>query len=423
MNQQTALAILKSGRNVFLTGPAGSGKTFLLNEFIKHLRENGVRPVVTASTGISATHMNGVTIHSWSGLGIKDTLSDEDLELMARNMPLRLRIGSAKVLIIDEISMLHAHQLDIVDRICRRFKHPDQPFGGLQVIFSGDFFQLPPVSRGPRGAVAYAYESEVWNAMDLAVCYLDGQYRQKNGELLEILSDIRQGSVNDRTWQIIFSRQDVISDSDIKPARLFTHNRDVDFINLGELALIDEDAHYYHMHEKGNEKLIALLQKSCLAPEELVLKKGAQVMFVKNNYDKGYVNGTMGVITGFDEDDDLPIVTTTDGDSITVEREKWIIEDEQGKTLASIKQIPLRLAWAITVHKSQGMSLDSAEIDLSKSFEYGMGYVAFSRVRSLDGLFLKGINPRSLNMHPKVVSLDAELREQSKKVEKEMQQL
>ena len=420
MNQQTALEILKSGRNVFLTGPAGSGKTFLLNSFIAHLRENGVRPVVTASTGISATHMNGVTIHSWSGLGIKDRLSDEDLEMMARNMPLRMRVGSAKVLIIDEISMLHAHQLDIVDRICRRFKHPDQPFGGLQVIFSGDFFQLPPVSRGPRGSVAYAYESEIWGNMDLAVCYLDGQYRQKSGDLLGILSDIRQGSVNDRTWQLIYSRQDIVCDADIKPTRLFTHNRDVDFINLGELALIDEDAHYYRMQDKGHDKLIELLKKSCLAPEELVLKKGAQVMFVKNNYDKGYVNGTMGVVTGFDEQEDLPIIMTTDGDEITVEQEKWVIEDEGGKTLASIKQIPLRLAWAITVHKSQGMSLDSAEIDLSKSFEYGMGYVALSRVRSLDGLFLKGIHPRSLNMHPKVVQLDGKLREQSEKLEEEL---
>ncbi|MCK5084727.1 MAG: hypothetical protein KAQ64_03665, partial [Candidatus Pacebacteria bacterium] len=201
----------------------------------------------------------------------------------------------------------------------------------------------------------------------------------------------------------------------IKPTKLYTHNLDVDAINGFELSKIQEKEKIFDMSSDGLSVIVASLKKNCLAPEELKLKIGAVVMFVKNNFRKGYVNGTLGEIIGFDEDN-LPIVKTKLGREIVAEQTSWGIE-QKGQVVASISQIPLRLAWAITVHKSQGMSLDAAEIDLSKSFERGMGYVALSRVRQLDGIKLMGINQMALRVNEQIVEKDKEFKELSRQIE------
>jgi hypothetical protein len=203
--------------------------------------------------------------------------------------------------------------------------------------------------------------------------------------------------------------------------KLFTHNADVDAINNDELSKIDDAEEIFHMTATGKENLIVNLKKSCLAPEVLKLKIGAEVMFVKNNFDKGYVNGTRGRVVDF-SDDSMPVVETKNGDRITVEPETWSIDDEK-KILASIKQIPLRHAWAITVHKSQGMSLDSAVIDLSKSFSYGMGYVALSRVRTLDGVVLLGLGEGALLVDPRILAIDKRLQELSDKASARLEEI
>jgi len=402
MNQSTALDILKTGRNVYLTGAAGSGKTHVINEYIQYLRERGIGVGVTASTGIAATHIGGVTIHSWSGIGIKEDLSEWDIEALTQKEYLWKRFDKTKVLIIDEVSMLNPQMFDNIDRICRSMKQNEDPFGGLQIILSGDFFQLPPIVRGGN-SIQFITSSQVWNNMDIRVCYLDEQFRQKDNTLERILNEIRSGSVSEESRCLLEDCSENKLEDDFVPTRLYTHNKDVDVLNDKELSKLPGNSKVFEMKSKGKRNLIESLKRSLLASESLKLKKAAVVMFIKNNFEGGYVNGTLGIIEDFDNG--YPVVRTFAGDQINVSHAEWTIE-EDGKVLAQVEQLPLRLAWAITIHKSQGMSMDAAEIDLSQSFVPGQGYVALSRLRSMKGLILNGINEMALNIHPSVKQLD-----------------
>ncbi len=425
MTQSDALDIMKMGTNVFLTGGAGAGKTFILNGFIQYLREHDIEVAVTASTGIAATHMGGMTIHAWSGLGIRDYVSDYDIDQMEEKKYLWDRYDKAKVLIIDEVSMLSGNFLDNLDRICRSFKRaPEKPFGGIQIILSGDLFQLPPIPPRPSGTPPWqggdtssnnmVVDSLAWKNMNLAICYITEQHRQDDDAFTDILNAIRANTINDHHLDTLQERIKEFDEEEFGTmTKLFTHNADVDTINDRALAGLDEKEKLFEMTVKGRENLIETLKKSCLAPERLKLKVGAQVMFVKNNFDKGYVNGTRGIVESFD-DVGVPVVKTLTGETVVVDRETWSIEDD-GRVLASITQVPLRHAWAITVHKSQGMSLDEAVIDLSRTFTYGMGYVALSRVRRLSGLHLVGFSQSALAIDPRVYQIDTSLQELSKR--------
>lgn len=409
MTQKEALEILKMGRNVFITGAAGSGKTYLLNEYISYLRGAGVGIGVTASTGIAATHMNGLTIHSWSGLGIKDNLNKYELQDLLEKPYLKKRFEEARVLVIDEISMLHHFRLDLLDRIARAFKKNEEPFGGLQVVLCGDFFQLPPVSRYGEPPARFAYHSAVWENLGIKVCYLEEQHRQSDHKYLEILNAIRDNNMTENILGRLQSRLEKKTDA-LEPTKLYSHNANVDAENERELAKIAGELHVYEMSHHGRKPLVEILEKSCLAPAALRLKIGARVMFVKNNFEEGYANGTLGVVEYCDRSKIR--VRTASGKTIEAEPATWVIE-ENGEIKASLIQYPLRLAWAITVHKSQGLSLDAAEIDLSRSFEKGMGYVALSRVRSLAGLSLLGLNEMALKIDDEVMAYDQRFREQS----------
>jgi ATP-dependent DNA helicase PIF1 len=434
MTQKEALDMLKTGANVFLTGPAGSGKTYVLREYLKCLYERDIPVGITASTGIAATHMGGVTIHSWSGIGVKDSISDAEMDEIAEKSQIKNKIQAAKVLIIDEISMLHHFRLDLVNAVTKRIRRSEEPFGGLQVVVCGDFFQLPPVSRAGEPDAYFAYHSRVWKEANFVVCYLEEQHRQIDREFVGILNAIRAQAVSSDMLDLLEGRitssdaraageaervgETIIEygacEAEIKPTRLYSHNADVDAENERELAAVPGQIMEYHMASHGNKRLVEGLKKYCLAPEILRIKKGAQVMFVKNNRELGYANGTRGAVIdcGYDH----IIVRTLDGREIDAPIESWRV-DEGDKTLAEIEQYPLRLAWAITIHKSQGMSLDAAHIDLTRSFEKGMGYVALSRVRSLLGLTLVGLNDTALNIHPEAFEFDRYFREQSKRAQ------
>jgi hypothetical protein len=262
----------------------------------------------------------------------------------------------------------------------------------------------------------FVTDSDIWHDMYLQICYLDEQYRQSDRAFLRVLNDIRSGEVNGDTVEYLTERLNKDPEGYAKPTRLFTHNADVDAINKEHLDALSGEVHEYFMSSRGGLGLIEGLRRSCLAPEKLQLKKGAQVMFVKNNYEEGYVNGTLGEVIGFTKED-KPIVLTFDGAEITVGQASWEVKDETAGSseppLASISQVPLRLAWAITVHKSQGMSLDAAEVDLSRSFVPGQGYVALSRLRSLSGLKLMGMNQMALQVNPDVSEMDREFRKRS----------
>jgi len=406
MNQTQAFKILKSGANVFLTGSAGTGKTFLLNKFIKYLKDEQIKAGITASTGIASTHIGGTTIHSWSGIGIAKDIDDPKIKkFLKRRSPKWKEIRDTKVLIIDEISMLDSERLSLIDRVCREIKDPFLPFGGIQLVVCGDFFQLPPINDGIEEKSQLAYNSPVWRKARFKVCYLEKQYRQDDKEFINILNDIRSNRATVKTLEKINTRLNQNIDGYEKVTKLYSHNRNVDNINSLELSKIEEAEKEYEMAYKGPEKLVEILKKGCLAPEILKLKKGAIVMFVKNNFKEGYVNGTLGTVIGFEND--FPIVKTIKGNRVIAMKAEWDFE-KNDEVLASIYQIPLRLAWAITIHKSQGMSLDAAEIDLSKSFDYGMGYVALSRVRRLSSIKLMGINENALKVNQEITEKDKE---------------
>lgn len=408
MTQKQALKVLQSGHNVFLTGSAGTGKTFLLNKFIDHLKKSKKDVGVTASTGIAATHLAGRTIHSWAGIGIEKKLSKDEIKNRSMNTKIKNRIRKAEILIIDEISMLDAMRLDLVDKMCRAVKNPAASFGGMQVVLCGDFFQLPPVER----EALFAYESSAWNESNIRICYLDEQFRQEDKRFTEVLNNIRDNQASEDDLELLKTRLNKSIEQVTRPTKLYAHNADVDAINAHELAQLSSKPRAYYMQECGPMDLVNMLKRSCLAPEKLELKVGAIVIFVKNNFNAGYVNGTLGKVVGFKKGH--PIIETRDRNKILAVPDKWNIE-EGGEIMAYIEQIPLRLAWAITIHKSQGMSLDVAEIDLSKSFTSGMGYVALSRVRTLDGIRLMGINQLALRVDDRVVIKDKEFREASNK--------
>ena len=453
MRQSSALDILQTGQNVFLTGSAGSGKTYTLNQYINYLRARRVPVAVTASTGIAATHMNGTTIHSWSGIGIKDELSDRDLTTLSRKQFLADRLKDTAVLIIDEISMLHAKQINLVSQVLKHVRKNDSAFGGIQVVVAGDFFQLPPIgSRGESNREKFAFMSEAWLEAQFHICYLSEQHRQvseaANGglDLDDILNQIRRQDVSFEAIAALEATFD--QDVDIKRTRLYTHNLNVNKINDKELAALEGEMKRYDAISIGEDKLVDTLKKTVRTQDELILKVGAKVMFIKNNTELNVSNGTMGELIGYaavkvddkekaqsdalndieDEEnktDDnadnkvtakekvklkaktkkpapikMPVVRLNSGREVIAEPEEWIIEDETGEVLASYEQVPLCLAWAITIHKSQGMTLDAAEIDLSRTFELGQGYVALSRLKSLAGLQLLGMNTMSLQLDP-----------------------
>lgn len=477
MLQREALEILKTGANVFLTGVPGAGKTYVINEYIKYLEDKGVYPAVTASTGIAATHIGGTTIHAFSGIGIEKNIDGYKLEKIMEREKLVKRIQNTKVLIIDEISMLDANTLDNVNLVLKEIKNPTLPFGGVQIIFVGDFFQLPPVTK--RGEYKnYAFAASSWRDAKPLTCYLEEQFRQSDETFTKLLLAIRENSVDEMHVELL---NELVKKTNkkfgIKPVKaieegeyeeetvelevfeddnnevekgavkhkmqgvrlgqaplsapgilsfpvptksvynslgileLHSHNKNVDEINDVNLKNLPGKEYVYRMITTGKAQLVEGLMKNCLSPEILKLKVGAKVIFTKNSLEGEYANGTMAEVVEL-ETFSIKAVTK-EGKMVEVKQTDWSLEDD-GKVKAKLTQYPLRLAWAITVHKSQGMSLDEAVLSLSDTFEYGQGYVALSRVRSLDGLYLKGFNPKSLRVNESISEFDEKIRKDSR---------
>jgi len=417
--QNTALNILKTGNNVFITGSAGTGKTYLLNQYIFYLKSRKIIPTIVAPTGIAASHLQGQTIHSYFSLGIRSEINDYYIESLLEKKYLQTRFSKLKVLIVDEISMVSPEMFSAMDRILRAFKKNNTPFGGVQTILSGDFFQLPPISREPKEK-RFAWQSPSWKELQLKTCYLQEKFRQDDNVLISILDEIRSGNVSSTSYDILNSRFHKELDIDFTPTKLYTHNVDVDRINNDELNKLNNPAKSFQYKSEGTAKNIEKIFKSSLVLEEISLKKDAVVMFIKNNHELGYVNGTTGVVVDFDKETGLPIVKTSYGSLIKCTLEDWSMENDSGNIVAKVSQVPLKLAWAITIHKSQGMTLDSAEIDLSKTFEVGQGYVALSRIKNIDGLRLMGLNDKALTVDPLILHIDDRIKAASQKASDEI---
>lgn len=420
MLQEDALELMECGFNILLTGGAGTGKSHTLKKYIAHLETltSSQKVAITASTGLAASLIGGKTIHSWLGIGVKQEMTDNQIiEMLQKNDHKAITIKKCKVLVMDEISMFHRKQFELSNRVMQIAKSSSLPFGGVQVIIVGDFCQLPPVVKERQvepDRERFCFMSKVWTDLDLKHCYLEKSFRSESNQLNDLLNAIRSQNIEQAHLDLMSSRI-IKTDKDV--LELHTHNTNVDYINFQKLASINSESKIFTMEKKGNFKFIENLMKNCLAVEELELKVGAKVLFIRNDPMGLFFNGTQGVITEFKDDPELgllPVVKTKEGETIIVEKARWETENQQGVVVAYIEQFPLKLAWAITIHKSQGMSLQEAKIDLNKVFEHGQGYVALSRLTNINGVYLIGFNQYSLDMNKLAIKADQRFRELSK---------
>lgn len=417
--QQLAYDYMCQGLNVFITGPGGTGKSLLIHKFNTEFR-NKRTIAITSTTGISALLIGGTTLHSYAGIGLGNGTVDELYEKVRMNPKAKQRWNRVDTLIIDEISMLSPELLDKLDQLASKIRYSGasslplnlrKPFGGIQLIFAGDFLQLPVVNNSDT----FAFESKSWEKCVHKVVHLTEIMRQKDAEFQKALSELRMGEISKETRKLLESRVGVeLSNTNgIKPTKIFTTNAMVDIINEVELDnLVKEDPtlEFYEYETsidfydfvRNRNQMMEKYRKSCIAPEQIQLCKGAQVMLLHNlDLERGLANGSRGVVVDFIGDNKiLPIVRFVNGEETIIDDYTWEIE-EDGKKQVSITQMPLKLAWAVSVHRSQGCTLDYAEIDLSNVFEYGQAYVALSRVKTKDGLSISNINFDCIRAHPK----------------------
>jgi ATP-dependent exoDNAse (exonuclease V) alpha subunit len=425
MMQQEFFNVFFSKRNIFLTGPAGTGKSYCLNALFSFLDEKEIFYGKTATTGVAAINIGGTTIHAWSGMGLGDAEGMQLLDKVEKNRKAKYRIKNAKVLVIDEISMATATLLEKLDICCQYIRNNGKPFGGIQVIFTGDFLQLPPVFNKFEEEV-FAFESTAWREANVLPIHLTEIVRQHDDpDFATFLNEIRTG--NTKNFHMLKECENrSFPDDGIQPVKLFCKNINVDDFNAQELNKIKSNVKIYRAVDTGGDGWTSFFDKNCKAPAELKLKVGAQVMLIKNiDVSEKLVNGSVGVVEGLQ--DEFVIVKFTDGKTQVIEPQTWEMrqneDDGYGNMIsvlvASRTQIPLRLAWAVTVHKSQGSTLDRAEVDIADAFASGQVYVALSRVRNLKSLKIKSYNPSAVIVNKKCI----EFYKERKKVEAEFFEL
>jgi uracil-DNA glycosylase len=416
------MALIKSGANIFITGPGGTGKSTL----VRHIAEVVNSVHVTAMTGCAALLLDcsAKTLHSWSGIGLGLDTLEKNIDTIKRKRHIKKRWNSATALVIDEVSMLTPELFERLDKIGRaiRTRTAGKPFGGLQLILVGDFCQLPPVSR--YGELRFLFESEIWASTIKVIVVLKKIWRQLDPVYQQVLTEVRMGSLSADSERILRSRMDTDwRNESIKPTVLFSRNADVDKVNDVNMNALDTDIHTFAattvidkskwtdvemtMPDRSSDVFkFAVNKLDADAPysSALDLRIGAQVMLLTNmDIDKGLVNGSRGILTGFTlvAGRQLPVVKFKVGGERIIEPYVWYSHEMPH---IGRQQIPLRIAYAITIHKSQGASIDAAIIDIGKStFEYGQAYVALSRVRSLEGLHIYALDVTKIKTHPRVL--------------------
>lgn len=410
--QQRVVDAVVAGRNVFFTGSAGTGKSFTMQHIIKVLKKMKKNVYITASTGIAATHIGGVTLHSFGGTGIKLDNLNHILVKVDKNPDARKRWQDCQVLVIDEISMLSGTFFTTLNQVAQVMRKDRRSFGGIQLVVTGDFFQLPPVKEKD-----FVFESPAWKeCIDVSIV-LETVFRQRDDAVfIELLQNARMGFVTDKQDQMLQRRvRHPLMQSN--PTRLYTRRDGADAENKrhldklsGPLVCFNATLHVQRKTSYEDKQAGETLKRNCLAPEELQLKVGAQVILLKNLNPPHLVNGSRGRVVGFEEEEGFkyPVVEFTNGITLKVTRQVW--ECKNGTRLqASYKQIPLCLAWALTVHKGQGMTLDAAVLDIGECWDPGQAYVALSRCTSLEGVSLLSYNRAKIKADKKVIEFYASL--------------
>lgn len=431
--QSRILRAVSDGKSVFITGSAGTGKTMLLKEIIKKLRKmhGKSRVYVTASTGVAACALNGQTLHSFAGVGVVDraclgsevVLDGKGLrncllnKVFSDRRALR-RWENAKALVIDEISMVDAELFENLEFLSREIRgEKDKVWGGLQVVGCGDFLQLPPIIHKDDAASGkeFAFEADCWDSTFDEQAELFTVFRQADTRLVKMLQGIRRGKCDFTDFQLIKGCY-----TDVEPeesvVRLYPRNADVNKVNEMRLSSLGKKRYVYNAVDTGKDPWRRQLMQG-VTPTQLEIAEGARVMLTKNlDVKQKLVNGAVGTVIGFKETNAtavrklgsndglglLPIVKFDSGRELVVDRESWyVMEGDQIR--AQRIQIPLVLAWAMSIHKCQGMTLERLHTNLSKAFGYGMVYVALSRVTSLEGLHLSGFKLSKIKAHPKVL--------------------
>ena len=423
MNEEQTKAFnsLKRGKNIFLTGSGGTGKSYLIQKFEEWCKKNYKRIAITSTTGISALLINGMTIHSFAGIGLGERPVNELIERIKEKSFHVRRWNSIDILVIDEVSMMKPELFEKLDIIGRTIRNDhSRVFGGIQVVLVGDFAQLPPVYIDNIPEKQFCFESDIWDTVIEEIHYLTKIHRQNEEEFKKCLQEARLGKLSTESIKLLESRKikkaKQAAVNDIIPTRLFARKKNVDYINnknLNKLKKAKQKCVKYESSTKclgfkisdsQRNILTDKINKSCPAIDELELVHGAQVMLLHNlDIEMGLVNGSRGIIDGFD-DFNLPIVKFVNGKRLAIDYHTWKISENKGKVQVHKTQIPLMVAYALTIHKCQGSTLDYAVIRLDNVFECGQSYVALSRVRTIEGLFIKGdINPDLISCNEKVL--------------------
>jgi ATP-dependent DNA helicase PIF1 len=434
--QQQALTYFEAGQNLFLTGPGGSGKTALIKIFVEHCKRNGRKIQVCALTGCAAVLLNcqAKTVHSWAGIGLASDTPDRLIRKVSTNKYKSANWQKIDVLVVDEVSMMSQKIFEILDGIGKKTRNSTRPFGGLQLIFSGDFYQLPPVNvvaemGNDATAAAFCFESPLWSATFPHAVQLQKIFRQTDAAYTAILNQIRVGKLYKSSLTALTPHIGKVLPETFKPTILLPRRRDAEVINFTQLAQLEGQEYTYQLSlvdtaldkAPANTKAPAtaataaksrltpdqkqmeynFLMSNIMAEKSFVLKKGAQVMCIANidtDSDVPIVNGSQGLVVDFVGG--LPVIQFNNGARRTLGYHVW---NSESQPALGVKQMPLIYAWAITIHKAQGVTLEMAQIDAGSSiFECGQTYVALSRIKSLAGLYLTAFDPQKIKVNRKV---------------------
>lgn len=423
------ISLVNKGENIFITGGGGVGKSYILGKLKNHYKND---LAITSTTGISALNIDGQTIHSWAGIGIANKPIDQVVSAIRKSPTAYKRIILAEKLAIDEISMLDNLTFEYIDRVLRQVRENNEPFGGIQIILVGDFFQLPPVGLGTIKDKDFCFNSESWNELDLVTILLKKVHRQKDIEYINALNNIRVGKTSVLDLKVFYKRDipSTLNINDKNLLQIFPTNGSAEAFNLNCFREINEKAYLFiaddyifkydknvngekypfNSKTKNNFSNLEFLQmqnfdKDSKSQRRLELKIGCRVMLLKNIFEKNLANGSCGTVIDFytKENNEKQVVVKFDnGQTETLGKMDFDYYQNE-KIKIKRKQIPLCLAYAITIHKAQGMTFDKLLVNMDRIFDYGQAYVALSRTRTLEGLILRGFNHNLIAANDEVI--------------------